>query len=113
MSWYLRVNRVANLYGVPNSYTVFSEPPWEKNAWKTVIKEAIRDYIENSWLEDISKLSSLQLFNPGTVALGSAHPSRRPAGLSPYTIKQAISKVRFLTDTMMNGAIAKRMFDEK
>ena len=32
-SWYIRVNSVANFYGLPNCFTVFNEPAWTKANW--------------------------------------------------------------------------------
>ena len=36
LSWFHRVNKVANLYGIPNGYTIMNELPWDKNSWKNV-----------------------------------------------------------------------------
>ena len=33
-SWFFRVNRVSNYYGLPNSFTVMDEIAWDKKKWK-------------------------------------------------------------------------------
>ena len=48
MSWFHRVNTIAAKYGVPNSFTVLEESPWDKNNWKKVIKQSINDSIQAS-----------------------------------------------------------------
>ena len=36
-SWFIRANKVAEIYGLPNSYLVFEEEPWDKKNWKNII----------------------------------------------------------------------------
>ena len=49
MSWFHRVNVISQLYGLPNSFTVMEESPWDKDNWKKTVKnlecERSRDYV--------------------------------------------------------------------
>ena len=109
-SWFIRVNKIADLYGLPNSYTIVSEPAWDKESWKTVVKEAIADFYEDKWRESLSTLSTLQMINPRSIKFGVPHPSWLTSGYSPQSVKMAVSKVRFLTDTVMTGEKLNKMY---
>ena len=97
------MNKVTEIYGLPSAFTIIEELPWDKFSWKQTLKRSIKDHYETSWLKDLSKLSSLFFLNPGTVRLGTPHPAWSTASYSTQAVKQAISKVRLLTDTFMNG----------
>ena len=43
------------------------------------------------------------MLNPKSISVGSPHPVYLTAGNSVNAVKQSISKVRFLTDTVMTG----------
>ena len=92
LSWFHRANHIANKYGLPNCYTVFEELPWSKAIWKTT--GAI-------WK------------TTGASQVGSPHPVYLTLGNSTHAVKQAISKVRFLTDTLMTGVKQNKMFGYK
>ena len=112
-SWFIRTNEVANKYGLPNSYTVMEEPPWDKQSWKTVVKKAIANYQEEIWKEELSSLSTLNFINPETISFGVAHPVWETSGYSRQNVKMAISEVRFLTDTLMTGEKLNTMYGNR
>ena len=112
-SWFHRTNAVANFYGLPNSFTVLDEPPWDKLTWKNHIKSSITDHIESNWRKELDRLPSLQFINPGAISIGRGHPVWSTSRYSAHASRQAISKVRFLTDTMMNGEKRNQMFGNK
>ena len=109
-SWFMRVNKVANLYGLPNSFTILNEPPWDKESWKRVVKRAIADFYEDNWREKLSSLSTLNMINPKAIKFGIPHPCWQTSGYSSQSVKKAISKVRFLTDTLMTGEKINQMY---
>ena len=43
------------------------------------------------------------MINPGTISYGVPHPAWETCGYSSQNVKMAISKIIFLTDTMMTG----------
>lgn len=110
-SWFHRVNKVANIYGLPNCYTVFFEYPWAKQNWKEVVKKSINDHLETLWRGEICRLDTLKMINPLTIKVGKSHPAWETAMFSRQATKEAISKVRMLTDTMMNGEKESKMFN--
>ena len=112
-SWYHRVNKIANFYKLPNCYTIFNENPWDKKSWKTTIKNALHEYQINLWKSELSKLPSLAMLNPGFMEIGTPHPVWSTAGYSVHSVRQAISKVRFLTDTLMTGEKLAKMYGLK
>ena len=89
---------------------IMDETPWNKNNWKIVVKRAISEFQENNWREEISSLSSLNMINPGAISFGKPHPAWETAGYSCQNVKMSISKVRFLTDTLMTGEILHKMY---
>ena len=111
MSCFHRVNAVAQLYGLPNSFTVMEESPWDKLNWKKTIRNSINESIETSWLLELRKPSLISV-NPGAISIGVPHPVWATARYSPHASRQAISKMRFLTDTMMNGEKMEKMFGQ-
>ena len=110
-SWFFRVNRVANYYGLPNSYTVMDETAWDKKKWKAIVKVAITNKLEIFWRQEVSQLQSLSALNPGTIFHGKGHPAWTTAD-SPNACRQAISKIRFLTDTLMNGEKYNKFYNQ-
>ena len=102
-SWFHRVNQIANMYGLPNCYTVFEELPWSKDSWKTAGKKTLDEYQLHTWKLELSKLSSLNFLNPKSIQVGSPHPVYLTLGYSNHAVKQSISKVRFFSDTLMTG----------
>ena len=66
---------MANLYGLPNSFMIMEEPPWDKESWKIVVKKAIADHQEEEWRKEIPSLSTLSMINPGSIAFGMPHPA--------------------------------------
>ena len=111
-SWFHRTNAVANKYGLPNCFTVLEEPPWDKITWKHHVKATITDHVESSWRKELDRLTSLQYINPRAISIGRGHPVWSTSRYSAQASRQAISKVRFLTNTMMNGSNAHKMFSE-
>ena len=91
---------------------VFDEHPWSKQHWKNTIKTAINDHLEENWHQEISQLSSLQMLNPHTIKVGIPHPAWETAGYSLQATKEAISKIRMLTDTMMTGEKLNLMYGQ-
>ena len=112
-SWFIRVNKVANKYGLPNSYMIMNEYPWNKEGWKDVVKRAIVHYQEDEWRQKLAQLTTLSMINPGTIKFGQPHPVWKTAMFSPRAVKMAVSKVRFLTDTMMTGEKLHKMYGRK
>ena len=116
-SWYHTTNQIANIYGLPNMYglpncyIIFEEPPWSKALWKVTVKRALDDYQLNAWKEKLARLSTLNMLNPKTISVGSPHPVYSTAGNSVNAVKQSISKVRFLADTVLTGEKLENMFD--
>ena len=86
------------------------EPTWDKQSWKTVVKKAIANYQEEIWKEELSSLSTLNFINPETISFGFPHPVWSTSGYSRQNVKMAISKVRFLTDTVMTGEKMNTMY---
>ena len=90
------------------------EPPWAKKNWKDVIKNTLKDFQTSKWVDELTTgLPSLAALNPGTVLLGTPHPVWETCGNSPQAVKEAISKVRFLTDTFLTGEKLKLFFNSK
>ena len=56
---------------------------------------------------------NLNFLNPGAIQVGSPHPVYLTVGYSTHAVKQSISKVRFLTDTLMTGVKLNKMFGHK
>ena len=110
-SWFHRVNKVANIYGLPNCYTVFYEYSWAKQNWKEIVKLSINDHLESHWRGEICRLDSLNMINPLAIQVGKPHPIWETTRFSRQATKKAISKVRMLTDTMMNGEKELLMFN--
>ena len=52
------------------------------------------------------------MINPNSIKFGVPHPSWQTSGYSTQSVKMAISKVRFLTDTIMTGEKINKMFNE-
>ena len=103
-SWFHRVNKVAKSYGLRNCFTIMGEPPWAKRNWKDVVKNSIHEFQTSKCVEELtSSLPSLAALNLGTVLLGTPHPVWETCGYSAQAVKEAISKVRFLTDTFLTG----------
>ena len=50
------------------------------------------------------------MINPGTILFCTPHPVWSTAAYSPQAAKMAISKVRFLTNTLMTGDILNKMY---
>ena len=109
-SWFWRVNKIANLYGLPNALDVMEELPWDKETWKNTVKKAVAESQLHQWKTKLSSLSSLNMINPDAITYGNPHPVWLSAGYSCHTVKMAISKVRFLTDTLMTGVKLHTMF---
>ena len=53
------------------------------------------------------------MLNPGFLEVGKPHPVWSTAGYSVFSVKQAISKVRFLTDTFLTGEKLAKMYGVK
>ena len=75
-----------------------------------MVKRALVQYQEDEWRENLSQLSTLSMINPGAIKLGSSHPVWKTAMFSPRAVKMAVSKVRFLTDTLMTGEKLHKMY---
>ena len=50
------------------------------------------------------------MINPNSIKFGIPHPSWQTCGYSSQTVKMAISKVRFLTDTLLTGEKLSKMY---
>ena len=61
----------------------------------------MKQYQEEKWQEKLTNLTSLAAINPKTIKLGTPHPVWETAGYSGNAVRQAISKVSFLTNTVM------------
>ena len=107
------MNQVANLYKLPNCFTVLEEAPWSKQSWKETVKTTMQEYQENMWNSQLENLPSLEAINPGAIKLGIPHPVWETASTSVNAVKQAISKVRFLTNTLMTGKKISKFFGNK
>ena len=62
-SWFQRVNKIANYYNLPNTFTIFNEPPWDKISWKNTVKTAIHEHQINAWKHAICYLLSSTVYS--------------------------------------------------
>ena len=110
-SWFWHVNQIANSYGLPNAFTVMDEYPWDKDTWKETVKKTIAQSQLHKWKQKLASLNTLNMINPNAIFYGRPHPVWSSAGYSSHNVRMAISKVRFLTDTLMMGEKLKLMFN--
>ena len=82
--------------------------------WKDVVRNTLNDHQTSKWIHEPSNgLSSLSALNPGTALIGTPHPVWETCGNSPQAVNEAISKVRFLTDTFLTGEKMKLLFNSR
>ena len=87
-SWFNQIRDYCLMYGLPHPASLLASP-FEKFAFKKLVKKKVIDYWEHKLRDEASSLRSLAFFFPQYMSLTCTHPLFVSAGNSPAKVSMA------------------------
>ena len=93
-SWAVHVKEITRKYSLPTAHEVFMNPP-RKQAWKSMVKEAVYRYWTERLQDQAQQMTTLQLLNIQSCVMGRLHSvwSDLP---NPLAVQKATTKALLL-----------------
>ena len=95
-SWFSQVREICLLYQLPHPL-ILLKSQFEKEAFKKLVKKAVKNYWECKFRLESEELSSLRYFHPQCMTLSSPHHLWLAASSSPYEVSKAIVQAKMLS----------------